>query len=58
MGGLGVDPMIDDIVAVLIPLVAIAIIFAWVPFLNLICPPRERSLELVSSTSHAPTYRF
>jgi hypothetical protein len=50
--------MIDDIVAVLIPLVAIAIIFAWVPFLNLICPPRERSLERVSSTSHAPTYRF
>ena len=50
--------MFDDIVAVLIPLVAIAIIFGWVPFLNLICPPRGRSLERVSDVPHAPTYRF
>ena len=27
------------IVAVLFPLAALAIIFAWVPLLNLICPP-------------------
>jgi hypothetical protein len=37
--------MYDYIVAVVIPLVAVAIIFAWVPFLNLICPPCARSLE-------------
>jgi hypothetical protein len=37
--------MSDYIFALIIPLVAIAIIFAWVPFLNLICPPRGRSLE-------------
>jgi len=37
--------MSDYIFALIIPLVAIAIIFAWVPFLNLICPPRTRSLE-------------
>jgi hypothetical protein len=37
--------MSDYIFALIIPLVAIAIIFAWVPFLNLICPPCERSLE-------------
>lgn len=35
--------MPDYIVAVVIPLVAVAIVFAWVPFLNLICPPRARS---------------
>ena len=37
--------MSDYIFALIIPLVAIAITFAWVPFLNLICPPRTRSLE-------------
>ena len=37
--------MSDYIFAFIIPLVAIAIIFAWVPFLNLICPPRARSFE-------------
>jgi hypothetical protein len=37
--------MSDYIFALIIPLVAIAIIFAWVPFLNLICPPCRRSLE-------------
>jgi hypothetical protein len=35
--------MSDYIVAVVIPLVAVAIVFAWVPFLNLICPPCARS---------------
>ena len=35
--------MSDYIVAVVIPLVAVAIVFAWVPFLNLICPPCTRS---------------
>jgi hypothetical protein len=37
--------MSDYIFALVIPLVAIGIIFAWVPFLNLICPPCTRSLE-------------
>jgi hypothetical protein len=37
--------MSDYLFALIIPLVAIAIIFAWVPFLNLICPPCRRSLE-------------
>ena len=37
--------MSDYIFACVIPLVAIAIIFAWVPFLNFICPPCTRSLE-------------
>jgi hypothetical protein len=35
--------MYDYIIAVVIPLVAVAIVFAWVPFLNLICPPCARS---------------
>jgi hypothetical protein len=37
--------MFNDILALLIPLVAVAIVFAWVPFLNRICPPAQRSLE-------------
>ena len=37
--------MSDYIVAVIIPLVALAITFGWVPFLDLICPPCNRSLK-------------
>jgi hypothetical protein len=37
--------MFNDILAVVIPLVALAIVFAWVPFLNLVCPPCVNSLE-------------
>jgi hypothetical protein len=37
--------MSDAIVALIVPLGAVAIIFAWVPLLNLICPPCARSLE-------------
>jgi hypothetical protein len=37
--------MSDYILALIIPLVAVAIVFAWVPFLNFICPPYARSLE-------------
>jgi hypothetical protein len=37
--------MSDDFIAVIIPLAALAIIFAWVPLLNLICPPCGRALE-------------
>jgi hypothetical protein len=37
--------MFDYIIAFIIPIVAIAIVFAWVPFLNFICPPCARSLE-------------
>jgi hypothetical protein len=41
--------MSDYIFALIIPLVAVAIIFAWVPFLNFICPPRARSFERCGS---------
>ena len=34
--------MSDNIVALVIPVIMIAIIFAWVPLLNLICPIRPR----------------
>jgi hypothetical protein len=37
--------MSDYIFALIIPLVAIAITFVWVPFLNFICPPCARSLK-------------
>jgi hypothetical protein len=37
--------MPDAIVALIIPLAAVAIIFTWVPLLNLICPPCTRALE-------------
>ena len=37
--------MFDGVLAFLVPLVALAIIFAWVPLLNLICPPCRRSLQ-------------
>jgi hypothetical protein len=37
--------MSDYIFALIIPLVAIAITFVWVPFLNFICPPCARTLE-------------
>jgi hypothetical protein len=37
--------MSDYIFALIIPLVAIAITFVWVPFLNFISPPRARSLK-------------
>jgi hypothetical protein len=36
--------MFNDILALLIPLVAVALVFAWVPLLNLISPPCESSL--------------
>jgi cytochrome c oxidase assembly protein Cox11 len=35
--------MSDNIIALLIPVIMIAIAFAWVPLLNLICPPCRRS---------------
>lgn len=37
--------MPDQAIAFIIPLVAIAIIFAWVPLLNLVCPPCGRAVE-------------
>ena len=43
--GIGENDMSDYILAFVIPLVSIAIVFAWVPFLNLICPPCARVLE-------------
>jgi hypothetical protein len=38
--------MSDTIIALIIPIAVIAIFLGWVPFLNLICPPCERTLEL------------
>jgi hypothetical protein len=35
--------MSDTIIAIIIPLIMIAIIFAWVPLLNLICPTCPRA---------------
>jgi hypothetical protein len=46
--------MSDYIVAVIIPLIAIAITFAWIPFLNLICPPCHRSLERIGFQRDEP----
>jgi len=37
--------MFNDILALIIPLVGVAIVFAWVPLLNFISPPCGRSLE-------------
>jgi hypothetical protein len=37
--------MSDDIIALIIPLVAIAIIVGWVPLLNFLFPRCGRSLE-------------
>jgi hypothetical protein len=37
--------MFNDILALLIPLGAVALIFAWVPLLNLISPPSGSPLE-------------
>jgi hypothetical protein len=34
----GENRMSDNIIALVIPVIMIAIIFAWVPLLNLICP--------------------
>jgi hypothetical protein len=39
--------MSDYIFAVTIPIVAIAITYAWVPFLNLICPPCDGSISRI-----------
>ena len=36
--------MFNDILALIIPLVAVALVFAWVPLLNLISPPCQNSL--------------
>jgi hypothetical protein len=49
--------MSDYIFAITIPLVAIAIVFAWVPFLNLICPPCRRSLERRGFQGEGPKAR-
>jgi hypothetical protein len=35
--------MSDNIIAIVIPVIMIAIIFAWVPLLNLICPTCPRA---------------
>jgi hypothetical protein len=50
--------MSDYIFACVIPIVAIAIIFAWVPFLNFICPPCTRSLERRRCQEDAKTAIF
>jgi hypothetical protein len=42
--------MSDNIIALVIPVIMIAIIFAWVPLLNLICPTCPHLREVTSST--------
>lgn len=37
--------MSDDTMSVVITFIIIAILFAWAPLLNLICPPCGRFLE-------------
>ena len=55
--------MSDNIIALLIPVVMIAITFVWVPMLNLICPPCQRSSawqslhETASKTHSALLFR-
>jgi hypothetical protein len=36
--------MSDEIIALIITVAIIALLFAWAPFLNLICPPCGRFL--------------
>jgi ABC-type enterochelin transport system permease subunit len=38
--------MSDTVIALIIPIAVIAIFLGWVPFLNLVCPPCGRTLEL------------
>jgi hypothetical protein len=37
--------MSEEVIAVIITIAIIALFLAWVPFLNLICPPCSRFLE-------------
>jgi hypothetical protein len=37
--------MSDEVIAAVITIAVIALLFAWVPFLNLVCPPCARLLE-------------
>jgi hypothetical protein len=37
--------MSDEVIALVITIAIIALFFAWVPFLNLVCPPCARFLE-------------
>jgi hypothetical protein len=37
--------MPDKVIVLLIPFIGVVIIVAWVPLLNLICPPCGRALE-------------
>ena len=37
--------MSDEFIALAITIAIIVLIFAWVPFLNVICPPCARFLE-------------
>jgi hypothetical protein len=37
--------MSDEVIAFVITIAIIALFFAWVPFLNLVCPPCARFLE-------------
>jgi hypothetical protein len=48
--------MSDTIIALIIPAIMIAIIFAWVPLLNFVCPPCRRlsSQRLFDNLGHRP----
>jgi hypothetical protein len=37
--------MSEEVIAVVITIAIIALFLAWVPFLNLVCPPCSRFLE-------------
>ncbi len=55
--------MPDYILAIIVPLAALGIIFAWVPLLNLICPPCANSFaqryfrdqDIKTQSSSGPT---
>jgi hypothetical protein len=36
--------MSDDVIALIVTILVIALLFAWAPFLNFICPPCSRFL--------------
>jgi hypothetical protein len=54
--------MSDKVIALMIAIALIALIFAWVPFLSLVCPPgtrflRRRHLQKEAAKKAANTMR-
>jgi len=46
--------MSEDLIAILITIAIIAVFFAWMPFLNFVCPPCGRFLERRRLQKDAP----